>query len=117
DVLMGDNVLMLDNHVEWHRFSAATTAGPHCRVTGGPGVLVVKAISSALILVAAPFVARAADNTLTINAGQAMGKVSPILYGLMTEEINYSYDGGLYAELVRNRAFLDDPEKPAHWSV
>ena len=26
-----------------------------------------------------------------------------MLYGLMTEEINYSYDGGLYAEMVRNR--------------
>ena len=25
---------------------------------------------------------------------------SPTLYGLMTEEINYSYDGGLYAELI-----------------
>ena len=34
----------------------------------------------------------------------------------MTEEINYSYDGGLYGELVRNRAFLDDPKRPAHWS-
>jgi len=42
--------------------------------------------------------------------------VSPSLYGLMTEEINYSYDGGLYGELVRNRAFLDDPKQPAHWS-
>jgi len=31
--------------------------------------------------------------------------VSPTLYGLMTEEINYSYDGGLYAEMVRNRTF------------
>jgi alpha-N-arabinofuranosidase len=28
-----------------------------------------------------------------------------MLYGLMTEEINYSYDGGLYAEIVRNRTF------------
>ncbi|MBW8780734.1 MAG: carbohydrate binding domain-containing protein [Verrucomicrobia bacterium] len=43
-------------------------------------------------------------------------KVSPTLYGLMTEEINYSYDGGLYGELVRNRTFQDDPKKPAHWS-
>ena len=34
--------------------------------------------------------------------------VSPTLYGLMTEEINYSYDGGLYAELVRNRTFRSD---------
>ena len=42
--------------------------------------------------------------------------VSPYLYVHMTEEINYSYDGGLYAELIRNRAFLDDRAKPAHWS-
>jgi alpha-N-arabinofuranosidase len=25
----------------------------------------------------------------------------------MTEEINYSYDGGISAELVRNRTFQD----------
>ena len=44
--------------------------------------------------------------------------VSPILYGLMTEEINYSYDGGLYAELICNRAFRDDEKnEPLHWSV
>jgi len=44
--------------------------------------------------------------------------VSPILHGLMTEEINYSYDGGLYAELIRNRAFLDDAKNQSvHWSV
>jgi alpha-N-arabinofuranosidase len=35
----------------------------------------------------------------------------------MTEEINHSYDGGLYAELINNRAFLDNTEAPAHWSV
>lgn len=43
--------------------------------------------------------------------------VSPILHGLMTEEINYSYDGGLYAELIRNRAFLDNVTNPVHWVV
>ena len=40
-----------------------------------------------------------------------------MLYGLMTEEINHSYDGGLYAELIRNRAFKDDARRPVHWSV
>jgi alpha-N-arabinofuranosidase len=36
----------------------------------------------------------------------------------MTEEINYSYDGGLYAELIRNRVFRDDPNnQPVHWSL
>jgi alpha-N-arabinofuranosidase len=53
---------------------------------------------------------------LTIDTTRATGKVSPLHYGLMTEEINYSYDGGLYAELIRNRAFLNDSRGPAHWS-
>ena len=50
----------------------------------------------------------AAGPTFTVDAGRSVGKVSPTLYGLMTEEINHSYDGGLYAELIQNRAFLDD---------
>ena len=36
-------------------------------------------------------------------------KLPPAFYGLMTEEINYSYDGGLYAELIQNRIFQDTP--------
>ena len=44
--------------------------------------------------------------------------VSPTLYGLMTEEINYSYDGGLYAEMVRNRTMQDhDWAGLARWDV
>jgi len=60
---------------------------------------------------------RAAAPTITVDASTSAGKVSPLLYGLMTEEINHSYDGGLYAELIRNRAFLDDAAAPAHWSA
>lgn len=59
----------------------------------------------------------AATPTFTVDAGQPIGKVSPRLYGLMTEEINHCYDGGLYAELIRNRAFMDDTNTPAHWSM
>jgi alpha-N-arabinofuranosidase len=55
--------------------------------------------------------------TLSIDAHEAKAKVSPRLYGLMTEEINFSYDGGLYAELVRNRAFRDQATSPEHWFV
>ncbi len=58
-----------------------------------------------------------ASTTLTIDTKEAKAKASPIHYGLMTEEINYCYDGGLYAELVRNRAFKDDANKPVHWSL
>jgi len=45
--------------------------------------------------------------TLSIQLDKPLHAVSPMLYGLMTEEINYSYDGGLYAEMVRNRTFQD----------
>ena len=41
--------------------------------------------------------------SLAIQVDKPTVKVSPTLYGLMTEEINYSYDGGLYGELIRDR--------------
>ncbi len=49
---------------------------------------------------------------LQIDAGKVTGKVSPMLYGLMTEEINFAYEGGLYAELIRNRSFKADAVVP-----
>jgi alpha-L-arabinofuranosidase len=70
-----------------------------------------------LVLMASLGHASAQNPVLTIDAGPPAARVSPLHYGLMTEEINYSYDGGLYAELVRNRAFLDNPEAPVHWSA
>ena len=39
---------------------------------------------------------------LTLRLDKAEKEVSPMLYGLMTEEINYSYEGGLYTQLVPN---------------
>jgi alpha-L-arabinofuranosidase len=55
--------------------------------------------------------------TLQIKADQVAAKVSPMLYGLMTEEINYSYEGGLYGELVRNRTFKANPTNAVFWNV
>jgi alpha-N-arabinofuranosidase len=59
-----------------------------------------------------------ADDTghLTIDVQHPTFKISPTFYGLMTEEINHAYDGGLYAELIQNRA-LNDANGPAHWSL
>ncbi len=59
----------------------------------------------------------AKPTVITINANEKAGDISPQFYGLMTEEINYSYDGGLYAELIRNRAFQDNAKVPEHWSL
>lgn len=54
---------------------------------------------------------------INLNVAQANKDVSPMLYGLMTEEINHSYDGGLYAELIRNRIFKDSKTEPEGWSL
>jgi alpha-N-arabinofuranosidase len=54
---------------------------------------------------------------LTLELGKPGLAVSSQLYGLMTEEINHSYDGGLYAELIQNRIFKDNATDPAHWSL
>jgi len=54
---------------------------------------------------------------LTIDLDKPLHSVSPTLYGLMTEEINYSYDGGLYAEMVRNRTFGSDWDGIHYWYI
>lgn len=65
-------------------------------------------------------VAASAENPppkMEIDLSQPGFKISPAFNGLMTEEINHSYDGGLYGELIRNRIFKDDPNSPAHWTL
>ena len=61
--------------------------------------------------------ARAQQPTLTLHLDQNGPAVSPGLYGLMTEEINFSYEGGLYGELIRNRSFKDSSREAAFWSL
>jgi alpha-N-arabinofuranosidase len=54
---------------------------------------------------------------LQIKADEVTGKVSPTLYGLMTEEINYSYEGGLYGELIANRTFNPAANEMKFWNT
>jgi len=54
---------------------------------------------------------------LHIQADEATAAVSPLFSGMMTEEINHAYDGGLYGELIQNRVFKDDAARPVHWSL
>ena len=61
------------------------------------------AVASFLASAILPFSLFAQSPSLTIQVDHPTATVSPTLYGLMTEEINYSYDGGIYAELVRDR--------------
>src|SRR5437867_5536951 len=75
--------------------------------------------SLSLVLTALAAVASAAGTTATldIDVDKPGVTIPPTFYGLMTEEINHSYDGGLYAELIQNRTFQDNAKQPAHWSL
>src|SRR4051812_29265885 len=76
-----------------------------------------RSILSFIALLAATAVTPAllAEANLSIEVTQPKAPASRTLYGLMTEEINYSYDGGIYAELVRNRTFRSDWSGILNW--
>ena len=74
-----------------------------------------RAAFTAALVLASSFLSAQQPVVLTIQADQPVHPVSPTLYGLMTEEINYSYDGGLYAEMVRNRSFHSDWSGIPYW--
>jgi alpha-N-arabinofuranosidase len=50
-----------------------------------------------------------APGKITVQADKPGAHLDPMCYGLMTEEINYSYDGGLYGELIQIRIFQNPP--------
>jgi alpha-L-arabinofuranosidase len=55
--------------------------------------------------------------TLQIDAAHPGAQVNPKFYGMMTEEINHSYDRGLYGELIQNRD-LNNPGPPTvYWTL
>jgi len=81
------------------------------------GKTFARAASLAAMVLTATLACTQQPAVLTIHADQPVSAVSPTLYGLMTEEINYSYDGGLYAEMVRNRTFYGDWSGVVHWNL
>ncbi|HMP82781.1 MAG TPA: alpha-L-arabinofuranosidase C-terminal domain-containing protein [Verrucomicrobiota bacterium] len=63
-----------------------------------------------LALVASVLAACSQTSTLTISTGQPGAKINPAMWGIFFEDINLGADGGLYAELVKNRSFeFPDP--------
>lgn len=57
---------------------------------------------------------------LSVDATQTVTKVHPSLYGIFFEEINQAGDGGIYAELIRNRGLegaTEGTQLPAGWKA
>lgn len=53
-----------------------------------------------------------AQVVIDIDADRRGPMVSPVHYGIFYEDINHAADGGLYAELIRNRSFEGDGINP-----
>jgi len=60
---------------------------------------------AAFLLASALGVNAQLKKTFTVQADQAIAKVSPNMWGVFFEDINLGADGGIYAELVKNRSF------------
>lgn len=58
----------------------------------------------------------AQTNEMVISTKKLGAEIQPTMYGLFFEDINYGADGGLYAELVKNRSF-EFPQNLMGWKT
>ena len=58
----------------------------------------------------------AGPGRLSVDASQRGPAINPTQFGEFLEEINHSGDGGLYAELIRNRDLKESSSSPVAWS-
>lgn len=49
--------------------------------------------------------ANAQKTNLEVNTANTVTKIQPTMYGAFFEDINFAADGGLYAEMIKNRSF------------
>src|ERR1700740_2026591 len=66
----------------------------------------MKKLITILSLLSLPAILSAQQvKNINIDIDKPTAKISPDMWGIFFEDINFSADGGLYAELVKNRSF------------
>lgn len=55
-------------------------------------------------------------NEMVIQTNKPGAEIQPTMYGLFFEDINYGADGGLYAEMIKNRSF-EFPQSFMGWNT
>lgn len=73
----------------------------------------LRKISAALIALTLPYapaiLANAQDRAvITVDAAHPGAKISPTMFGIFFEDINFAADGGIYPERIKNRSFEFD---------
>ena len=69
-----------------------------------------------MLLLATSLSAGAQTHVFDVNTKKLGAPVQPTMYGIFFEDINYAADGGLYAELVKNRSF-EFPNAFTGWDI
>jgi alpha-L-arabinofuranosidase len=72
-----------------------------------------KRLRLATLVLALAFNARAA--TIEVQVDKPGAKINPAMWGIFFEDINLGADGGLYAEMVKNRGF-EFPDPSVGWT-
>ena len=55
-------------------------------------------------------------NNMVVQTNKIGAEIQPTMYGHFFEDINYGADGGLYAELIKNRSF-EFPQNFMGWNI
>ncbi len=95
------------------RLASAEDGAGHATVGDG-GALVLGSADDAVRLTVEAVALT--EHTLAVDGGATAHAMSENLYGAFYEDINYAADGGLYAELVRNRSFEFAPTDNASFN-
>ncbi|SFE92830.1 alpha-L-arabinofuranosidase C-terminal domain-containing protein [Spirosoma endophyticum] len=63
-------------------------------------------IAASLLVTINPFLGQAQPAPiLRVNVAQPIADIQPTMWGVFFEDINFGADGGIYAEMVKNRSF------------
>ena len=73
-------------------------------------------ICLSVIATALAMTAYAQPNIMHLRVDRPGAEIQPTMYGIFIEDINFAADGGLYAELVKNRSF-EFPDHLQGWKA
>ena len=73
-------------------------------------------ICLSVIATALAVTAYAQSNVMHLRVDRPGAEIQPTVYGIFIEDINFAADGGLYAELVKNRSF-EFPDHLQGWKA
>lgn len=71
---------------------------------------------SALALTTCMGISAQEVNNMVVQTNKIGAEIQPTMYGHFFEDINYGADGGLYAELIKNRSF-EFPQNFMGWNI